>query len=395
MRVLMLSWEYPPRIVGGLARHVDGLSRALSSMGVEVTVLTVEHPEAPRSEVVNGVRVVRCDSFRFPSPDFISWVHQFNVWMLEEALRTSSERPPDIIHAHDWLVAPTAITLKHLFRRPLLVTIHSTEVGRHGGIRSKLQRHIHGMEWWLTFEAWRVIVCSSFMKREVLDAFGLPGDKVDILPNAVTPLRGDLRDVRGRYAEDWEHIVLFVGRMVPEKGPQVLFEAAKRVLARRGDVKFIFVGDGPLREELLRKAEATSIPEKFYFTGFIPDEELKSLYAVCDLAVFPSLYEPFGIVALEAMSAGKPVVVSDVGGFSEIVEDGVTGLKVRPGDAEQLSSAIELLVGNPELRRSLGEAGMRAVGERFSWKVVAGRVLKIYRAVLSEYERGDWKPVTS
>ena len=393
MRVLMLSWEYPPRIVGGLSRHVDGLSRSLSSMRVNVTVLTVEHPEAPKRETVNGVRVVRCDSFRFFSPDFISWVHQFNVWMLEEALKIASKRPPDIIHAHDWLVTPTAVALKHLFRRPLIATIHSTEMGRRGGIHSELQRHIHMMEWWLTFEAWRVIVCSSFMKREVIHAFGLPEDKVDVLPNAVTPFEGGLRNVRDKYAGRDEHLILFVGRMVPEKGPHILFEAAKRVLKRRWDVKFVFVGEGPLREKLMKEAEATPFPEKFYFTGFLPDDELKSLYVACDLAVFPSLYEPFGIVALEAMSVGKPVVASDVGGFSEMIEDGVTGVKVRPGDAEELASAIERLVEDAELRRALGEAGMRVVRERFSWKVVAEKVLRIYRRVLSEYRRGTWKPV--
>ncbi|MCX8205343.1 MAG: glycogen/starch synthase, partial [Candidatus Nezhaarchaeota archaeon] len=156
MKVLMLSWEYPPRIIGGLARHVYWLSRSLAKRGTEVVVVTLDHPEAPEKEFEGGLRVVRVASYGFKSPDFVSWVHQFNLNMARAALEEAEGC--SIIHAHDWLTAVAGITLKHLLRRPLIATMHSTEYGRRGGnVSEGLQRHIHEVEWWLTYEGWRVI----------------------------------------------------------------------------------------------------------------------------------------------------------------------------------------------------------------------------------------------
>ncbi|MGC9116827.1 MAG: glycosyltransferase family 4 protein, partial [Conexivisphaera sp.] len=309
MRVLHLSWEYPPRIVGGLSRHVYGLSRALAGRGVEVVVITLEYPGLSEVEVKGNLKVVRVQSSGYPSPDFPAWVHQFNLRMVEAALR---EGDFDLIHAHDWLSAPAGIALKHMLRRPLISTIHSTECGRRSGIRDDLQRHISEVEWWLAYESWRIIACSRYMVGELNGCLGVPAGKVDVIPNGFTPLAppdADPAAIKRRYASDSERMVFFVGRMVHEKGVSVLVDAALELLGRRRDVKFVLAGDGPLRLDLMRRVESSGLAEKFYFLGFVSDEELAELYAAADLAVFPSIYEPFGIVALEAMSMGKPVVV--------------------------------------------------------------------------------------
>ncbi|MCS7140492.1 MAG: glycosyltransferase family 4 protein [Candidatus Nezhaarchaeota archaeon] len=395
MRVLMLSWEYPPRIIGGLARHVYWISRALAQHDVDVTVVTLDYPEVPAIEHEKNLKVIRVMSYGFHSSDFPSWVHQFNLNMVEAALEEGGDF--SIIHAHDWLTATAGIALKHILRRPLISTMHSTEYGRRGGlIRDVLQRHIHDMEWWLTYESWKVIVCSNYMKSELRRSLSVPDDKVVVIPNGVNPISiptfTNLHEFRRKYAEDWEKIVLFVGRIVYEKGPHTLIDATLQLLSRRQDLKVVIVGEGPMRKELMNKVDRSGFKHKFYFTGFIEDIELTRLYMVSDVAVFPSLYEPFGIVALEAMSAGKPLIVSDVGGLSEIVVDGFNGLKVPVGDVNALSSALEYLIGNPDIAKRMGENGARRAREVYSWDVIGEKTLEVYHKVLQEYLNSPWKP---
>ncbi|MHC1636855.1 MAG: glycosyltransferase family 4 protein [Candidatus Nezhaarchaeales archaeon] len=395
MKVLMLSWEYPPRIVGGLARHVYWLSKSLAEKDIEVAVITLDYPEIPRIEFQRNLKIIRVASYGFQSPDFASWVHQFNLNMIEAALEEVDDC--SIIHVHDWLTATAGITLKHMLRRPLITTMHSTEHGRRAGnMHESLQKHIHEIEWWLTYESWRVVVCSNYMRYELKSFLGVPEDKIEVTPNGVNPINLSrpihFHDIRRRYAEDWEKIVLFVGRMVYEKGAHILVDAALNLLSRIQNVKFVLVGEGPMRKELMNKVESRGLARKFYFAGFVNDSELQELYGVCDVTVFPSLYEPFGIVALEAMSAGKPIIVSDVGGLSDIVINGFNGIKVPKGDVHTLSSAIEYLIGNPDVARRMGKNGMKHVYEAYSWDRTAKKTIAIYNTVLQEYLNGKWKP---
>jgi len=395
MKVLMLSWEYPPRIIGGLSRHVSLLSQELENMDVEVTVVSLDHPSAPMVEEKGRNKIVRCFSYRFPSADFISWVYQFNYWMLEKIL-TTLKNDYDIIHVHDWLTAPAGITLKYIFRRPLVITIHSTEFGRRAGIHDVFHRHIHETEWKEVYEAWKIIVCSEYMKREVMSAFGVPSDKLWVIPNGVKQVSIDKRvklvEARSLYAKPWEYIILYVGRMVFEKGVHIFIEAARQLLLRRLDAKFVLVGEGPLRANLTNIVNNLGLGGKFFFTGFLPDEEVEVLYNICDIAVFPSLYEPFGIVTLEAMSAGKTVVASDTGGMSTIIENGFNGLKVSPGNAIDLYKAINYLLNHPEERLRMGRNNLNTVHERFSWESIAKQTIRLYNQVLKEYTQGNWKP---
>ncbi|MGQ9759626.1 MAG: glycosyltransferase family 4 protein [Candidatus Methanomethylicaceae archaeon] len=389
MNVLMLSWEYPPHIVGGLGRHVFHLSKFLSSRGVGVNVLTFTDGSSPSEEVDGNIRVKRINPYSLRYPDFISWIHGLNMLIVEEATKMVGF---DLIHVHDWLTAISGVTLKHMMRKPLVATIHSTELGRRGNtLRNEHERHIHEIEWLLSYEAWRVICCSRYMMNEISKFLGCPTDKIVQIHNGYElssfpePARINRRD----YARDDEKIVLFVGRLVYEKGPHLLLEAASKL--RRSDLKFIFIGDGSMKPYLIDLSKKLGVAEKVYFLGHVTDEVLHAFYRLTSIAVFPSLYEPFGIAALEAMGAGGPVIVSAVGGLDEIVQDGYNGLKFHSGSSDSLAEAIARLIDDQTLSRRLAE-NARGFLKDFTWDKAAKETIKVYESVLSEYQIGSWKP---
>ncbi len=392
----MLSWEYPPRIVGGLSRHVYWLSRSIAELGHQVLVGTLSNDANETIDEHDNLTIIHVNPYKIPSPDFISWVHQFNQSILERVIELV-DPDIDVIHAHDWLVARASIMLKHLYRRPLIATIHSTEYGRRNGLHNVFERHIHEIEWFLTYEAWNVIVCSNYMREEIRRIFATPPDKIHVIPNGVNPIkkmdRNEVVKVLKKYNIPLnKRIVLFVGRLVYEKGAHILVEAIPRITRIIDDVFFVFVGTGPMKEYLVRRSIELGVNHKTVFTGFVSDSDLHAFYNAAYLAVFPSLYEPFGIVALEAMSVGKPVIVSNTGGLSEIVEHGKNGLKVPPGDVEALANAIIELLLNPGIAERLGRIGYSMVYEKYTWRRVAEQTLKVYERVLNEYNMGTWKP---
>ena len=396
MKILMLSWEYPPRIVGGLSRHVYWLSRSIAELGHRVIVGTLSNNANETIDKLYNLTIIRVNPYKIPSPDFISWVHQFNQTILERVVELV-DPDIDVVHAHDWLVARASIMLKHLYRKPLIATIHSTEYGRRNGLHNVFERHIHEIEWFLTYEAWNVIVCSNYMRGEIRRIFATPSDKIHVIPNGVNPIKKMNRDEVVKVLKKYniplnKKIVLFVGRLVYEKGAHILVEAIPRITRIIDDVFFVFVGTGPMKEQLVRRSIELGINHKTAFTGFVSDNDLHAFYNAAYLAVFPSLYEPFGIVALEAMSVGKPVIVSNTGGLSEIVEHGKNGLKTPPGDTEALADAIIELLLDPGMAERLGRAGYNMVYEKYTWSRVAEQTLKVYERVLNEYHMGTWKP---
>lgn len=394
MRVLMLSWEYPPRIVGGLAQHVYDLTAALSRQGIEVLVFTCGVPGAPDAEEVNGVHVYRIHPYQTGTPDFVTWVMQLNVALLERAIPVvQRSRDISVIHAHDWLVAWAARALKHGLRTPLVATVHATEFGRNNGLHNDTQRFISGIEWWLCYEAWRVIVCSRYMENELKYIFQLPHDKLAVVKNGVDPknyLPNESRIGRNWFAADDERIVFCIGRLVREKGIQVLLAAAPAILAGHPNVKFVIAGKGPYEHELRLYAEQLGIGHRVYFTGYVDNETRNALYSWASVAVFPSLYEPFGIVALEAMAAKVPVVVTGVGGLSEIVQDGVDGLKCPPDDPKALADKINQILSNPESAQALRERAYRKVLRECDWNDIAKQTRTVYEEVSQQRRRMDW-----
>jgi glycosyltransferase involved in cell wall biosynthesis len=395
LRVMMLTWEFPPRIIGGISPHVYYLSRSLAKNGVKVYVVTCDFPGAPAHETVDSVEVYRVDSYKNPSPDFASWVYLMNMNMQKEAASLVRELGGvDIFHAHDWLVANAGIGLKHVFRRPLLATIHSTEYGRRNGIHSDYERMIHETEAWLTYEAWKVICCSNYMVSHVKWVFGLPEDKLVMIPNGVDAKEYeksdiDLNQFRRRFALPEEKIVLFVGRLVYEKGIHVLINAVPKVL-EKVNAKFVIVGNGYMQQSLLEHIRNIGLAHKVMFTGFVDDKTLRNLQKCADVSVVPSLFEPFGIVALEAMAAKSPVVVSDTGGLSEIVEHEVTGIKVYPNNPDSLAWGITRVLLDENLANKLRENAYRKVVEMYNWERISQQIKRVYEIVLSEYSKTFW-----
>jgi glycosyltransferase involved in cell wall biosynthesis len=231
------------------------------------------------------------------------------------------------------------------------------------------------------------------MKDEINAVLGVPYDKLDVIPNGVDASKFrkdfDKAEFRQWFAKPNEKLIFFVGRMVPEKGVQVLIQAMPEILEAYGDAKLIVVGGGN-KNHLIELAERLQLGNKIFFTGYIDDDTLLKLYNVIDVAVFPSLYEPFGIVALEAMGAGVPVVVSDVGGLREVVDHGVNGLTAFADNPDALAWAILRLLKNPYSARQMAENAYRKVVDQFNWDLIARQTLDVYTRVWAEYEASGW-----
>ena len=384
-RALILSWEYPPIVEGGLARHVRKLAEGLVAEGVEVCVLTRGAGGLPAEEVRAGVSVHRVSEPRWPKDldRFVAWVERMNVDMREAGEELFGRHGFDVIHGHDWLVASAAARLAERFGVPYLTTIHATEFGRHQGwVDTHPQAHIHGVETWMARRADGVIVCSHYMRGHVADVFGIGEDRVNVIPNGIDPLDlhpvADLDALRARFAAPGEKLVLLVGRLVYEKGFQLALDALggpEGILRRRGGVRFLVAGSGSHEAELRGQAERLGIARHGTFMGWIGDDVLHSLYRIADLTVVPSIYEPFGLVALEAMASGCPCIVADTGGLREVVPS--LGLRFRSRDARSLAAMIEHVLLDDALRdRLVAEASEHVL--RFDCADVARQTAGVY-----------------
>ncbi|MDF2881504.1 MAG: glycosyl transferase group 1 [Clostridiaceae bacterium] len=394
MKILMLSWEYPPKTVGGLSTHVYNLCQSLKDKGNEVHVITCEEENAALEEVDSGVFIHRVIPYKLDTQDFTKWVMHLNFAIIEKASKLiNSYGEFDLIHAHDWLTTYSAKCLKWIYKIPMVSTIHATEYGRNGGIRTDLQRYISSTEWMLANESWKIVTCSSYMKKQVCELFSVQEDKVWVVPNGVNVvnIEEDLNEFRKKFALDNEKIVLFIGRHVFEKGIQLLIDTVPGILKSYPNAKFVIAGKGPMTEELEDKVCKMGFKEKVLFAGYMNDEERDKLYKVSNAAVFPSLYEPFGIVALEAMAAGCPVVVSNTGGLGEIVQHKVNGLKVTPGSLDNLRDNILEILFNDKLAEQFRENALNLVKEKYEWHKVAELTMGMYNMVKDESKGTEWE----
>ena len=390
MRILLVSWEYPPVIEGGLARHVRKLSEHLVAGGAEVHVLTRGSGRLPSQEDRHGVVVHRVKQPPFPRDldEFVRWVAAMNADMAARGAELADQLEPDLVHSHDWLVARAAERTARAFSLPWLTTVHATEFGRHQGwVHKHPQSYIHSAERTMARHADHVITCSHYMRGHVAGVFGVPAARITAIPNGIDPRElepvvPDLAELRGRYAAPDERLVLLVGRLVYEKGFHLALDALAPLIRRLGGVRFVVAGTGTAEAELKRQARKLGLSRHGTFLGWVGDDMLHSLYRVAEVCIVPSIYEPFGLVALEAMASGCLCVVADTGGLREVVpDDGTVGLRFPARDSEALAAILQQVLSDDAARAQL-VAEAREHVLRFDWAAVAQRTHDLYGALV-------------
>ena len=405
MRVLIISWEYPPYVVGGMGKHVAELVPAMGQipMGDEpwqIDVLTTYYGggaemERVESPVGHEITVYRVDLPPIFPTDIFNSVVGNNSALIAKGRELGRAHTYDVIHVHDWLTTEAGVILKNEWKIPLVVTIHATERGRlQGYLPSEMSGLIDRQEWRACFESWRIIVCSGHMAGELQRFFGIPLDKSIVIPNGVDPAPLQLctddqaHAMRTRYAPNGERLLFFVGRITPEKGLYVLLDAMPQILAAYPNTRLLIAGKAS--EQLRPNVERLGISEQVALLGFISDEERNCLYHAVDAAIFPSLYEPFGIVALEAMAAGCNVIASAVGGLGEVVQHLHNGLTVLPGQPQSIAWAVNELFQNPRSAERWRKEASRQVEMLYNWHNIAEQTLELYASIIEERKSVDW-----
>lgn len=395
MRVLMLSWEYPPVVVGGLGRHVHALATHLARQGHEVVVLcrqptgtdAVTHPTS--DGVVEGVRLVRVaedPAHLVFERDLVAWTLAMGHAMTRAGLALLRGWRPDVVHAHDWLVTHPAIALAEAAGVPLVATVHATEAGRHSGwLTQVLNQQVHSVEWWLANRADSLITCSAAMRAEVAHLFEVDAGAVTVLHNGIEPRRwrvraADVAAARAEHSPAGEPLLLFFGRLEWEKGVQDLIAALPRIRRWWPGTRLVVAGTGTHRDWLADQARKHRVRRAVTFAGHLPDRRLAAVLAAADAVVLPSRYEPFGIVALEAAAAGAPLVASTAGGLGEVVLDGVTGLSFAPGDVDGLARAVRSVLDDRPAAARRARAAKARLATDFDWATIARDTAAVYRA---------------
>jgi glycogen(starch) synthase len=386
--VLIVSWEFPPLVVGGLGRHVGDLAQALADRGDEVVVLTRGTGAEPSDEVVGGVRVIRSAAdgiaVDFTTESVLAWSQVFEHSLVRAGLALVASWRPEVIHAHDWLVAQTARTLEQVTGAPVVVTIHATEYGRQQEwLPLALQRGIHSIERWLCRDAAAVIACSGFMADQVVELFDLDRSAVRVIGNGIDP-SGWVPDpsLVARYRDELASadgpLLAFAGRLVHEKGLQELIKALPLLRSDHPGVRLAVAGTGHDLEEQQDRARRYGVEDRIAWLGFVGEHDLAALFGAADVVVVPSLYEPFGLVALEAQAVGTPVAVSDTGGLRDLVTSGETGERFTTQSPAAIADAVQALLADPARAARMAGAAQKRAAEEFSWQHVAEAVCEVY-----------------
>ncbi len=424
MRVLMFGWEFPPHISGGLGTACQEITRALTRRKVQVTFVVPKAPPAPRQSPVHLVsaadvpagdtgyatesflqrldirpvasllrpyltvpeyrQMTECSTaagiapqsrhggvFSSPStysPDLLAEVARYSN--VAEIL--SAKEHFDVIHAHDWMTFLAGIRAKRVSGRPLVVHIHSLECDRSGAGGNPDIVHIEklGME-----AADHVIAVSHYTRQQILERYGIAPEKVTVIHNAVSRRRA-----RAEYRVERnpdEKIVLFLGRITFQKGPDYFVEAASRVLARMPDARFVMAGVGDMLPRMIERVAELRLGHRFHFTGFLKGQDVERMYAMSDLYVMPSVSEPFGISPLEAMAYDVPVIVSRHAGVSEVIRH---ALKVDFWNVDEIADKILSVLQHPALSAELLRNSRQEL-RTICWNVAAGRILDVYRRI--------------
>jgi glycosyltransferase involved in cell wall biosynthesis len=415
MKIAVLVYEYPPKIVGGLGTYAAEITRKFVLMDHDVTVFTMNDDAGsmPTREIWRGIEIHRplhidvSDSL----PDVIAedirkWgrgIHLFGKLMVYNYLSAAKlvnelikkeAMKYDVVVAHDWLSAMGGITVKKESGLPLAFHVHSTEQGRTMGNGSSV---VSNIELRAGNSADMIVTVSYAMKDELVQ-LGFPKEKIQVSYNGVDPQKYDpstitadqKQKIRESYGlKDDDIMILFLGRLVGVKGVDRLIMAMPHILPKFPKAKLVIVGVGDLQEYLQNLVKTIRMDQYVRFRfDFVPEEERIQHYAACDIAVFPSLYEPFGIVALEAMAMEKPVIVgaANVSGMREIViccGEEQCGYHVDPSNPSDIAWGIMSSLESPEHIEWLGKNGRKRVLKEFTWSVIAKKTLDLYQKMLS------------
>ena len=390
MKILIVSWEYPPVVVGGLGRHVHHLATELAAAGHEVVVLSRRpsgtdastHPTVTHIE--GGVLVVAVaeDPAHFVfGEDMLAWTLAMGHAMVRAGV--ALHKPgvgegwqPDVVHAHDWLVAHPAIALAEFYDVPLVSTLHATEAGRHSGwVSGRINRQVHSVEWWLANESDALITCSASMQDEVTTLYGPQLPPITVIRNGIDLTTWSFRE---RAPRSGPPKLLFVGRLEYEKGVQDAIAALPRIRRSHPGTTLSIAGEGTQFTWLYQQARTHRVARAVNFLGNLDHIELLGWLHGADAIVLPSRYEPFGIIALEAAASGTPLVASTAGGLGEAVVDGETGMSFQPGDVTGLTSAVREVLDDPAGAQQRAVAARDRLTADFDWHTVAEDTVHVY-----------------
>jgi glycosyltransferase involved in cell wall biosynthesis len=376
-KVAFFCWEsmYAER-VGGLANAATNLAETLVKQNHEVEFFT--RGTIP-DQTINGVRYHYCNPY---GNNIVEFCNDMSNAMVDQFRKAEKDGKFDFLHFHDWHPVQA---LHELQDRNTLLTYHSTEYGRNGNRTGDWweYREISGKEWYGGLIAKRVTAVSATLKNEVMTLYNIPDEKCEVIPNGVVPRQFrasiDPGEVKAAYGiHPYAPLILFIGRLVYQKGPDLLIEAIRKVSKHRWDTRVIVAGDGWMKQDLQEQARDLPVT----FTGYIPDSEYIRLLNAADIVVIPSRNEPFGLVLLEAWSAEKCVVASDVGGLSENIDAFVNGIKVSV-DPDSIAWGINTMVDEPWNAGALGMRGRGKVDRIFQWGPIVERLAGTYARVQS------------
>jgi glycogen synthase len=393
MKVLMASWEYPPVVIGGLGRHVHHLATALAAAGHEVVVLSRRpsgtdpstHPST--DEISEGVRVVAAaqDPHEFDfGRDMMAWTLAMGHSMVRAGLslrtKASGRRArawrPDVVHAHDWLVAHPAVALAEFYDVPMVSTMHATEAGRHSGwISGPISRQVHALESWLVRESDSLIACSASMRDEIAELFGPGLAEIQVIRNGIDAARWPFAL---RRPHPGPPRLIYVGRLEYEKGIHDAIAAMPRIRRSHSGTTLTIAGEGTQLDWLREQARTHRVLKAINFVGRMDHSELVALLHGSDAIVLPSHYEPFGIVALEAAATGTPLVTSTAGGLGEAVISGQTGMSCAPHDVAGLATAVRAVLDDPAAAQHRAIAARERLTSDFDWQTVARETAQVY-----------------
>ncbi|HXO79531.1 MAG TPA: glycosyltransferase family 4 protein [Mycobacterium sp.] len=392
MKILMVSWEYPPVVIGGLGRHVHHLSTALAAAGHDVVVLSrrptgTDPSTHPSSDEINQrVRVVAAaqdpHEFSFGN-DMMAWTLAMGHAMVRVGLSLKDRRrdrawKPDVVHAHDWLVAHPAIALAEFYDVPMVSTIHATEAGRHSGwVSGSLSRQVHAVESWLVRESDSLITCSASMSEEITELFGPGLAETTVIRNGIEAARWPFARRRPRTGAPE---LLYVGRLEYEKGVHEAIAALPRIRRAYPGATLTVAGEGTQQDWLVEQARKHRVLKATRFVGRLDHDDLLAALHRADAAVLPSHYEPFGLAALEAAAAGTPLVTSNIGGLGEAVINGETGMSCPPRDVTRLAKAVIAVLDDPAAAQRRAKAARQRLTADFDWHTVADETAQVYLA---------------